>query len=94
MAQEASAPVQAAGTSELALDDGRILATGEVILQADAVPQVTLGGVDDNRLLLPGTTLAVVVSASDDHGLREIALEDVECARPGRGLRLDRWRWR
>jgi len=70
-----SASVQAAGTSELLLDDGRILASGEVIMQPDAVPQVTLSGVDDNRLLLPGTTLAVVVAASDDHGLRATGLQ-------------------
>jgi len=71
----AHATVTAAGASVLVLDDGRVLASGDVILQVDAIPQVTLTGVDDNRLLLPGTALPVAITASDDHGLRATGLQ-------------------
>jgi hypothetical protein len=70
----AEAEAVEASPCELAVPNGPVLARGAIQIAPDAPPQVELGGVDANRLLLPGASLPLTVEASDDHGLRRIAL--------------------
>ncbi len=68
------AQLAGSGDGDLVLGDGRVLAHAGLVALPDAPPEAALEGVDENRLLLPGSTLAVGCHASDDHGLAECAL--------------------
>ncbi len=69
-----SARLVGSGDGDLVLGDGRVLAHAALVALPDAPPEAAIDGVDENRLLLPGASVAVCCRASDDHGLASCAL--------------------
>lgn len=53
----------------------RVIARGEVRIEADRPPEATLGGTERNRYVEPGASLELPVGGHDDHGLAAVTVE-------------------
>lgn len=82
----------ASGSNALLLPDGRAIAQTTLEVQPDAPPTVALSGVEENRLVLPGTRLLLGVQAQDDHGLAAVAVR-MHAVGSDVGTTLGQWRY-
>ncbi len=67
------------------------IARGSVALDSDNPPSAELLTEDRNRFVDPGGTVALTVTARDDHGLAEVGVEVKESAATGPGTSEKAW---
>lgn len=83
--------IAAPGSYGLVAPDGRVIARGEVRIEADRPPEAVLGGAERNRFVDPGAALELPVAARDDLGLAAVAVEVREAVDGAKPQALARW---